>query len=260
MKTIPLFAVLFVVAALPLATTLSADAEKPAGLTSARVDKAPAIDGKADDPAWSKATPLDVVARKVMPPDPNATTKVTLRSVHTDTEIYFLITWDDSTESVSHKTWLWNKEKKAYEEGPDREDMLSLGLELKGVFNPDMLAGEPAVWDVWHWKAFRTNPQDYAMDKTHHYTLEKPSLKANEHKARNGKTGSPDRKTRARRSKSACPRPRHFRATGSRNTLLANRPGAPPTFAPRAFGRAASGLWSWAESSTLGTRTTPLST
>lgn len=51
-----------------------------------------------------------------------------------------------------------------------------------------MLSGEPGVWDVWQWKATRTNPQGYAMDRAHRYTSEKPEGKAKSHTAKNGKT------------------------------------------------------------------------
>ena len=83
---------------------------------------------------------------------------MTIRSVHTDTQIFFLASWEDSTESVSHKTWVWNADNETYDQGDDREDMFALAFEHTGPFDADMLAGIEAVWDVWHWKAFRTNP------------------------------------------------------------------------------------------------------
>lgn len=160
----------------------------PPRLVSVRVAKAPTVDGKADDEAWQAATPLEVVAKRVMEPNIGVSTRVSIRSVHTDTHLYFLVSWEDATEHRSHKTWVWNAEKKTYEEGSDREDMFALAFEHTGVFTADMLSGDEAVWDVWHWKAFRTNLQGYAMDKTHRYTREKPAGRANSHPARNGVT------------------------------------------------------------------------
>lgn len=152
------------------------------------VSKAPLVDGRADDDAWKRAESLERTVRRVVPPE-GATTTVVLRSVHTDTHIYILATWKDETrDDAAHKPWIWSLAKNAYEEGPEREDMFSITFELSGAFTADMLSGEPGVWDVWQWKATRTNPQGYAMDRTHRYTTEKPEGKAREHAARNGKT------------------------------------------------------------------------
>lgn len=164
-------------------------AEQPqakSAVVCARVESAPTLDGKSDDAAWAKAQPLKLTAKRAMEPNKGAKTPVTLRSVRTDTHIYFLVEWDDATESVSHKTWTWNKDAGKYEEGKDREDMCALAFEHTGPFVADMLAGVEGVWDVWHWKAFRTNPQGYAMDKTHRYSKSKPEAKANAHKTNDG--------------------------------------------------------------------------
>lgn len=162
--------------------------EQPPQLICAAVDQAPTLDGSADDAAWASATPITVTLTRPIEPNKGATTKATLRCVRTDREIYFLVEWDDPTQDVSHKSWVWNAQKNAYEEGPDREDMFALAFEHTGEFNPDMLAGVESVWDVWHWKAFRTNPQGYAMDKTHGYMRSTPPTesKAKEHIARDG--------------------------------------------------------------------------
>lgn len=64
--------------------------------------------------------------------------------------------------------------------------MFSLGFEHTGEFTADMLSPVDSVWEIWHWKAFRTNPQGYAMDKTHRYARSKPEGRANPHKARDG--------------------------------------------------------------------------
>ena len=160
----------------------------PPRLVSVHVTQKPALNGKGDDQVWRAAIPLRVISRRPLPPQKGTSVPVTIRSVHTDTDIYFLVTWQDTTESVSHKTWIWNKTNKAYEQSAEREDMFSLAFAHTGPFNPDMLSGIESVWDVWHWKAFRTNPQGYATDKTHRYTSEKPEGKAKSHKARADKT------------------------------------------------------------------------
>ncbi len=158
-------------------------------LESFSVAQAPSVDGQATDAAWDRARPLRVMARVVWPEPGASTTPVVIKSVHTATRIYLLVRWqDDTKDDVFHKPWVWRAAKKGYEEGPEREDMLAVAFEHSGIFSGDMLSGEPATWDVWHWKATRTNPQGHAMDKSHRYTLEKPPGKAKAYTARNGKT------------------------------------------------------------------------
>jgi len=157
-------------------------------LISSHADATPTLDGKIDDDAWKAAVPLTVTVTRALPPNQGATLKVTLRSVRTDDTLFIAAVWDDPTHNVSHKSWVWNESAMAYEEGDDREDMFAVAFEHTGPFDPDMLAGIESVWDVWHWKASRTNPQGYAMDKTHHYALTQPQIKANRHTARSGET------------------------------------------------------------------------
>ncbi len=176
----PTLATILLLLALPV---LRADEPE---LRATRTDLAPTIDGDGGDPAWARATALRAVGKRVMPPLDDVRVAIDVRALHTATHVYLLVGWDDPTENVTHKTWTWDDAKQAYVEGPDREDMFSVALEHTGPFDADMLDGKPAVWDVWHWKAGRTNPQGYAMDKTHRYTREKPEGKAVSHPATDG--------------------------------------------------------------------------
>ncbi|MBI4564808.1 MAG: hypothetical protein HY716_08980 [Planctomycetes bacterium] len=158
-------------------------------LVSICVAKGPALDGKADDEAWKAAQPVQVVARGVFPANQGKSTEISIRSVRTDSHIYFLVRWKDETrDDVAHKPFVWDASKNAYVEGPEREDMFALAFEHTGRFNPDMLSGAEGIWDVWQWKATRTNPQGYAMDRIHRYTKEQWQGKGKSHKARNGQT------------------------------------------------------------------------
>lgn len=157
-------------------------------LVAAKITQAPTLDGKAGDPAWQSAKPVEVVAKGVMPKTRGTSSTVTLRAAHTDTHIYLLLQWTDATKSdTGHKTWVWDSAKNAYAEDTDREDALSIAFEHTGPFTADMLSGGDAVWDVWHWKAFRTNPQGFAMDRSHHYFDSQPVVKANKHPTKDGK-------------------------------------------------------------------------
>jgi hypothetical protein len=158
-------------------------------LVSARAAKAPALDGRADDEAWKAGQPVRLVAKGVFPANEGKSTDVVIRSVRTDTHIYFLVRWKDETKDAEmHKPFAWDAAKNAYVEGPEREDMFSLAFEHTGPFDPDMLAGVESVWDVWHWKATRTNPQGYAMDRTHRTSKEPWQGKGKSLKDRKGQT------------------------------------------------------------------------
>jgi hypothetical protein len=177
---------------LVVATVLTSQAALNAAeipkLVAAKISQPPALDGKAGDSAWQTAKPVEVVAKGVMPKTRGTSSTVTLRAAHTDTHIYLLVQWTDATKSdAGHKSWVWDAAKNAYAEDTDREDALSVAFEHTGTFTADMLSGDEAVWDVWHWKAFRTNPQGFAMDRSHHYFKTQPTMKANKHTAKDGK-------------------------------------------------------------------------
>jgi hypothetical protein len=148
--------------------------------------KPPVLDGGSDDDAWRTAPPLEVRVQRPLPPRLGESAAVELRCAYSTDSIFFQIRWRDETrDDTAHKPWVWNDSKRAYEEGPDREDALSLAFEHTGPFDADMLSGAEAIWDVWHWKAVRTNPQGFAMDRTHRYTRAKPEGKATQHQSRN---------------------------------------------------------------------------
>jgi hypothetical protein len=136
-------------------------------LEAVRVDTPPAVDGDASDKAWEKAKPLVVSIKKAMADDPKGL-KVTLKAVVSGETIYFLAQWADETKDDVHKPWVWNKTK--YAIGEQQEDVCTLAFQLQGEFNSNMLSPIDAKWDVWQWKAARTNPVGYAMDKTHVYS------------------------------------------------------------------------------------------
>ncbi len=159
----------------------------PPRLVALRVDAAPLVDGQADDAAWQRAIPLQVPVRPAFVPAAGEPPVVDIRAVHTEGHLAFLVSWADTTPSTTHKSWVWDAEGGQYIQGDDREDMFALAFELTGPFDADMLADVDASWDVWHWKAARTNPQGYATDKTHVYTTTKPAGKAKEYEARNGR-------------------------------------------------------------------------
>jgi hypothetical protein len=149
---VALFPLVFV-ARDPLRATQAAQAaaQERAHIVSAPVTAEPKLDGRGDDAVWRGAPEIKLVARRPLEPNVGASTEVLLRSVHTESRIFFLASWADPSADVMHKPWVWNADKAAYEEGAQREDMLALAFELTGPFTGDMLEPADAVWDVWHW-------------------------------------------------------------------------------------------------------------
>lgn len=126
---------------------------------SQKTSKSPQIDGLETEDTWENVLPVTTF-------DPIAQIKIDIKSVYTDTTIFFLVSFPDKDESRQHRNWIWNKEQKMYEEGPQREDVFvfkwMLGDTTKDL---SIFSDEPYVADIWYWKAVRTDPQGFADDK-----------------------------------------------------------------------------------------------
>ena len=128
-------------------------------LKSLPVAEAPQIDGDGRDAVWQR-TPA-VTTR-----DFSSQRPVTLKSIHTNTHIFFLANIPDQAPSEMHRSWGWDAREKVYKPIQDREDVFVLKWSLVG--NDVSLAfrdAQPHRADVWYWKAKRTNPSGYADDK-----------------------------------------------------------------------------------------------
>lgn len=171
-------------------------------VVSARTDKAPEIDGKRDE-VWNKAKPLAVNLGKLMytPDKYKGEEKVSVKvsSLHDDEYVYFLLQWNDSTQSLEQQPWVkqgdgaW-KQKRAMDD-KDRENTYAddkLGL-MWNIDVPDFPQqgcnvvchksrggksaghddpGPGRKWtnkqgttvDLWTWKAAHTNPVGQVAD------------------------------------------------------------------------------------------------
>jgi hypothetical protein len=128
-------------------------------LASMPVTAGPTIDGHADEPFWATAPAIITL-------DFSSQRPITLKSVYTTDEVFFLVSFPDEDASETHKTWIWDAKEEIYREGPDREDVLIFKWSMVG--NNVSLAlrdAEPHRADIWFWKAVRTNPAGYADDK-----------------------------------------------------------------------------------------------
>ncbi len=180
MKTKTLFRVTLVT------LIMSASVTAETRLKAVRADKPPVLDGKFDDSVWAKAMELRLKAEGRSGPTEGQETTVVLKAAYDEDNVYLLLRWRDATKDDTHKSYIWSDQKSAYEIGPDREDVASLSFPIRGEFTADMLSGREELWDVWHWKAHRTAPAGYAMDKTHVFFSTKPSGKAKKFHAKDG--------------------------------------------------------------------------
>jgi DMSO reductase family type II enzyme heme b subunit len=167
---------------------LGAQARAEPKLQAAKTDVPAKVDGSSNDAVWKTATELKLDAEGRGGDAKGKKATVTLKAAYDNENVYFLLRWQDSTNDETHKSFVWNDAKGAYETGPDREDNAALSFPIKGTFTANMLSGQDELWDVWHWKAQRTGPAGYAMDRTHVFaTTEPPGGKAKKYAAQNGK-------------------------------------------------------------------------
>ncbi len=157
-------------------------------LVATGVSTAPRLEALADDPAWSKAQALAVKATGgVNFKDNVGSTSATLKAVYTADTIYFLMQYEDPTESARRGPFIkqadgsWKKLTDPNDKGGDNnqfyEDKFAMiwpidnsikGFETAGCF-ATCHAGEPGkafgnkytasageLGDIWHWKSIRT--------------------------------------------------------------------------------------------------------
>ncbi len=160
--------------------------EAPEGaLVASFVDAAPTLDGVADEAFWAEAEDFVI---DVDGGFGGFETKVNLKAVYTADSVYFLMTYEDPTESWYRYPWVkqedgtWKQDKDPDDKGGDNnlhyEDKMAFiwsidnsiaKFETKGCYtachdgeNPDekpygnkFTAAEGELGDIWHWKSIR---------------------------------------------------------------------------------------------------------
>jgi hypothetical protein len=167
----------------PHVTTTSA--QEMSGLMSVAVEEAPTLDGVGDEAYWADAP---AVAVEVAGGANNGQTTVTIKSVYTADSVYFLVSWEDPTQSFLRSPWemqadgSWAQLKDPDDKGGDNnlwyEDKFAFiwpindsipGFAEMGCFtachvgeNSDVkpygnkyTAEEGQLGDIWHWKSVR---------------------------------------------------------------------------------------------------------
>ena len=137
-------------------------------LVSGKVSTSPILDGDSSDSAWADATSITIATI-----GGSSGESVTLKAVHTDTDLYILAQWDDETMSLTRSgSWNWDGDTWSQPNGDQSEDRLSFlwninmadfdtaGCMIKchlqygtaGAF----LETEGETGDIWHMKAGRS--------------------------------------------------------------------------------------------------------
>ncbi len=72
-------------------------------LVSVKVDAPPKVDGKGEDDVWGKSRSVEVEAEDGP--------EINVKTVHTNDKIYFLLSWQDHTESINLDKWVFDGSK-----------------------------------------------------------------------------------------------------------------------------------------------------
>ena len=135
-----------------------------------------------DDEIWN-GVPSFVIAVQGSGEAGGRQEEVVLRAVYTDSELFFLFRWKDPTRSVTKRSWVFDGREWQHLEGD--EDRLAVLFEITRIdkfatrscaivcHSPADLPREKWVLatrsagekgDLWHWKAARSAPYEYADD------------------------------------------------------------------------------------------------
>lgn len=128
-------------------------------LYSSHVDLAPVVDGNRGDGAWRTAPSIEVAAQGPRPGRKGVfNPRFTVQSVHTDTHVYFAVSWRDLSDRASGKARFVNF---IAPPGPSADESIALGFPLSGTST--RLAG---TWDLWRWRSGGIGGDSEAADLT----------------------------------------------------------------------------------------------
>ena len=152
-------------------------------VVSIKVSTPPTMDGNGDDAAWKLTKAVEFEAEDGP--------EMSIKSVYTDSEVFFLVSWEDDSESIYANQWVYDGQKwgirqevRVKGEAPRDADTDRLGFQWvindsikefaeKGCkvlcHSPEkedkMYTNSPGErTDIWLWSAAITNPLGYADD------------------------------------------------------------------------------------------------
>jgi hypothetical protein len=116
------------------------------------------MDGKDDEPDWSKAKEIAI------PLSYGLVSRAWLKALYSDEEVFIRVRWEDATEDREHHPWTWDSEGERYVEGSQVEDSLLLSIEAGCWWTPSFFEGQVFDFDGWQWLAARSDPVGQAVD------------------------------------------------------------------------------------------------
>jgi hypothetical protein len=142
----------------------------PGEVRAVRVASALVVDGVVEA-AWDAAPESTIALEGTGGP-----AQVRVRAAVADGTLHLLLRWPDATEDRAHRPWRRGDDG-AWKATNVFEDQASVGFPLEGDFTADMTSPIEARWDVWHWKACRTDAAGHAQDRVHVMTFTDPGGK-----------------------------------------------------------------------------------
>ncbi|MBI2504501.1 MAG: ethylbenzene dehydrogenase [Candidatus Latescibacteria bacterium] len=169
---------------------VSANTQQSNELTSQYVTTPPVLDGTADA-VWDEAQALSF---PVVGGANAGSHQVTLKSVYSGDQVYFLVSWNDPTESLRRFPWVKQEDGtwKRLVDGPSGDDNVFYEDKMAFIWNIDNSitgfnqagcfatchageAGKPygnkytanpgEMGDIWHWKSVRTGSVNQIDDQ-----------------------------------------------------------------------------------------------
>lgn len=146
-------------------------------LNAASVTTPPTLDGVGTDAAWDNASAFVVTVGQTLEyANEFGEIDVTLKAVHTATDIYIYASWADSTENVDKNQWSYDANDGWVKSGNEDRIFFMFDAGDNGTEGADCAtmchAGDGTMSttggghvDVWHWKSARTAPVGCADDK-----------------------------------------------------------------------------------------------
>ena len=112
----------------------------------------PIVDGIALDSCWAKVPSVKV---PILSRDGKTRLDATVKACVSGGMLYLLVRYESGAKHTTHRPWHWDKEKKVYISGEEREESLSV------LFHEN---DDPEKIDIWTWRADRTDPSGFADD------------------------------------------------------------------------------------------------
>jgi hypothetical protein len=136
-----------------------------------KLASSPILDGKATD--WQSVKSVTLSLRPTVEGTFETPDKVEVKAGYFGDEVFFYFKWQDETEDLIHKPFVWNEDLSRYKNGEAREDRLAMQFEMSGSYTTDWASGNQFTADMWHWKSSRSEPHGLAHDKSTQISTEK---------------------------------------------------------------------------------------